>query len=1390
MLERYNEPPTILDDNDLDFQIVDWFIPEQARKTTFEPNNDLYDIHIYGVTDEGYSVQLVVKGFEPYFYVKCPDKISNVRKFVMELEEELLEGAYNYRITKNDFNTNKPKVQDKTAIPNYLRNHYVSMKTIQKYDFWGFQDEKKTQFIKIKVKSYKLMRMMIDVFKSEKMEKDGFKLYESNIDPFLRFIHNNEISPCGWISVNKEDITEFDTGLSQYKFEVEHNNVVSIEKNKIAPLLIASFDIECTSSHGDFPLACKDYKKLAKDLCDMSEDLFKSCEENNYNSTDILHKFLVKCFKKNVLWGNHTINQVYINGKIEKIETKHIINIENFMKNNDEISLNKYLTKHLPKVLGDPIIQIGTTFHIFGSDEIVYKNIITLNSCSTIDGVDVIECDTEKELLLEWREVLKKYNPDILTGYNIFGFDFKYIYDRTIELDIDEIFREGLGRSNERNVPFITNKMFSSAMGEVITSFYDIEGILIIDLFTYVRRNMSLESYKLDFVAETILKEHKLDLKPHEIFSKFLGNKDDRKVIAEYCIQDCALVNRLLHKMKIIENNFGMANVCYVPAKYIFHRGQTIKSLSLVSYECQKRKQCIPVLNKPDCDYDDKYEGAIVLEPESGIYMEDPIVVFDYSSLYPSSMIAENLSHDSCILEKDYKKYIDENGELISDNKDLILNKIDDGTKMCYFVKDPNKKSTIPDILEKLIKQRKITRNKIEYQDVIFKNGKILTGVIKGNKVITPNLTQEFKQEDVLEIKDTFSDFEKAVFDALQLAYKITANSLYGATGASVSPIYMKEIASCTTATGRNMIYLAKNFVEKNYGSKTVYGDSVMPYTPIIIKYQHHIVLTTFEKLEGSWKKYDQFKMFEDGLTNKEQLYMEDVKIWTSNGWSKINRIIRHKTKKTIYRIVTNCGLVDVTEDHSLLNKNKEEIKPSNCKKGIELLHSLPVFDEDELYIMKDMKNYHLKCQQNYLKLQKVYNNINIIYSGNKISFQNGSFHKDNHKIKHIEILHNNYDGYVYDIETEEGNFHAGIGELILKNTDSIFCKFEFKNENGDIVKGKEAIPYAIKLGKQIEKHIYDEILYKLAPQKLAYEKVLYPLILVSKKRYTGMLYEDDPEKCFQKTMGLQIKRRDSAKIVKDVYGGIIDKILKENDLNASFEFLKHWLEKLVKGDVDIDRLILSKTLRSNYKDEGKIAHKVLAERIKEREPGNAPQINDRLPYVYICNDDPKCLQGERIETVDYILRNNVKIDHLHYITNQIMKPILQLYELSIEKIPGYDKSPTYWIDLDKELERTKEIYRDDTKRAKRIKDLRERTVKELLFDKYIDELEKDKPKKRAKIDKEVIPEITDENILLEKREFTLQITELKQKIKYLLNVILLKKIMKLVKIKIRLLLK
>ena len=206
--------------------------------------------------------------------------------------------------------------------------------------------------------------------------------------------------------------------------------------------------------------------------------------------------------------------------------------------------------------------------------------------------------------------------------------------------------------------------------------------------------------------------------------------------------------------------------------------------------------------------------------------------------------------------------------------------------------------------------------------------------------------------------------------------------------------------------------------------------------------------------------------------------------------------------------------------------------------------------------------------------------------------------------------------------------------------------------------------------------------------------------------------------------MGIVLKRRDNAPIVKDIYGGAIDILMKEKSVIKAIEFVKSMLDKLVNGEISIDKLIVTKSLRSHYKNPKQIAHKVLADRISEREPGNKPKSGDRIAYAYIVNHNKKCLQGERIETPNFIIENNLQLDYAHYITNQIMKPLLQLFALVLESIPEFTKNKgvlTRSIKLEKLIEEATEKLKDSPdKLENKIQQLREKEVQSLIFDKYI----------------------------------------------------------------------
>jgi hypothetical protein len=265
-----------------------------------------------------------------------------------------------------------------------------------------------------------------------------------------------------------------------------------------------------------------------------------------------------------------------------------------------------------------------------------------------------------------------------------------------------------------------------------------------------------------------------------------------------------------------------------------------------------------------------------------------------------------------------------------------------------------------------------------------------------------------------------------------------------------------------------------------------------------------------------------------------------------------------------------------------------------------------------------------------------------------------------------VELLNTVYDEFVYDLETVTGNFQAGVGQIIVKNTDSVFEKFRCLDAWKRPLKGLDAIYKSME--HSIEGSLAVSRLLK-PPHNLEFEKAIWPFILITKKRYHGHYYTSygSPE-YYANSMGIALKRRDNAPIVKKVLGSTIDIIMKEHDVGKAMQLGQQMARDLLDGKYPIEDFIITKTLRSFYKTPMSIAHNVLAMRIAKRDPGNKPQANDRIPYAYIITPKVakhvKVLQGECIETPQFIDENQLKINYKFYLTNQIMKPVSQIFSL------------------------------------------------------------------------------------------------------------------------------
>jgi DNA polymerase elongation subunit (family B) len=309
--------------------------------------------------------------------------------------------------------------------------------------------------------------------------------------------------------------------------------------------------------------------------------------------------------------------------------------------------------------------------------------------------------------------------------------------------------------------------------------------------------------------------------------------------------------------------------------------------------------------------------------------------------------------------------------------------------------------------------------------------------------------------------------------------------------------------------------------------------------------------------------------------------------------------------------------------------------------------------------------------------------------------------------------------------ETENHGKVLTKAEYIYGDTDSVFFTFNLQTPDGVPIRGKDALEITIEIAQQAG-HLASQFLK--GPHDLEYEKTFMPFCLLSKKRYVGMLYETDPNKGKRKEMGIVLKRRDNAPIVKDIYGGIIDILMKKQNIQEAIDFLRGCLENIVNENYSMDKLIITKSLRSGYKNPQSIAHKVLADRMTARDPGNKPGPGDRIPFAYISTSGKKTLQGEKIETPSFITENKLKIDYSFYITNQIMKPVQQVFALVLEKIWIMQGKRPKLLKFKRDVEALRKEYIDDVdKFEEKVESLRCKEIKALLFDEYLRETNNEK---------------------------------------------------------------
>jgi DNA polymerase elongation subunit (family B) len=1122
-------------DDEIDFK-------HKKRTQAAYNNKREFVIHLFGSTDTGKVVRCDVTGFRPTFYLRLP--------------EDNTAGAV-------------------TSIRNYLLRQNVNldeikMKKISRKIFYGFTANTYYSFLQIDVPSLKMFRDIRNLFLDEKLnyvtkeplagvlKGKTIEVYEANIDPMLRFLHTQNIQPCNWVKITNGKNLIQDVNADEWVIDCDYEDVHPTTNAKVsAPFLTASWDIECFSMTGDFPLAKRTWRKGVKEALALAS--------NSLQFADLIVESLV-C-SANAMSATKDIDipkgmtPIYcdfkykledISAVLMKPQNQDIIQnyIDKYSVDNDgcisamEKLLDKLL-KNFLKLMGDPVIQIGVTL-TRGTPESVERHLFVYPDCDPIDGIVVHSYKTEKAMILAWFQWMIAVNPDILIGYNVFGFDEKYLWERAEELGVvhanspihqfTRLFNLGSELKLEENF------LSSSAMGDNYLYIWSTHGRLQIDLYHYIKRNNVLPSYKLDEVTKHFmsgkLKKYSYDKETHTLELEVAGAVKDVKVGRAITLLD--------------------------------ETGETVSPKLVV--QCINGNKLLFV-----CDLDE--DAVAELEDATKwVVVKDDVSPQDIFRLHRESSKGRAIVGKYCLQDCDL--VIDLYKKLETFNNTMCMSNVC-SVPISYIFK---------------------RGQGIKIESLIFK-------ACREREVLIPVLTAPKQRGEGGE-------------DSYEGAIVLTPDPGFYST----SPIGVCDFASLYPST---------------IVSENISHDSLL------------------------WIK--DFK--NDGTLIAHQWGSEDFDNYDGYAYTDIEYDIWRR-------------------DPTDMRKNPRKIRCGRriCRYAQPLDGSKSTLPQITTWLLqaREAKKKEMKAEKDperYALLDA--EQLAYKLTGNSLYGQLGS---GTFKIR-LQALAASVTAYgrkqiLFAKEAIERFYGPGANrkdcsaKVMYGDTDSLFVEFNVRNpETGERLQGREARQATIDITDDAGALITKAL---AAPHDFEFDKAFDPMLMFSKKRYAGNMYENNADDYVHKYMGIALKRRDNAPVVKTIFGGAMKMLLDKRDVVGAFQFVKDKCMELVDGKVSLGQLTISKSLRAEYANPLSIAHKVLADRIAQRDPGNAPAAGDRMDFIFIspkAGKEAAQLQGDRIETPQFIREKGLIPDYRHYIEHQLQNPISQMFGILLEQIPGFDNS-------------------------------------------------------------------------------------------------------------------
>jgi DNA polymerase elongation subunit (family B) len=1211
---------------------VDWeaadraaerFRRNESNRSRKKRERQSYNVVLFGVDPLGRSVSCHVLGFRPYFYVQVPPHWS------------------------------KSQIRTRVFQP-MLQKLRVSARTIGMssdilYDsvLMGFDNGKKYPFVKLDFPSMAMYRRAKSLFldaNDEPIRHDGAVAFETNLDPMFRLFHKTDVPPAAWVELRPRSYkveTRNTMTRCQIAIETKSDALAPFETTELAPKIEMSWDIECTSSHGDFPQANKTWRKPAVELYELL-----SGEKDQAERADRARKYVTAAalrekgplstihvrpeivtpadklaFQLTValwqvpdrIWGDNVDREEAVrllsnslNRAIRSTPPMRLpgpavpMPMDTPMATLAQMALAakkpappgqafRLYPQRQRKITGDPIIQIGAVVSQQGRP--VQQYILTLGTCAPIPGKHVICCETEKELLCKWAQFVNLIDPDTMIGHNIFGFDERYLYLRAKELGCLAEFTT-FGRLTAQPIELEERRLASSAMGDNRMYKLSVLGRVQVDLLTYVRRAYpNLDSYKLDALAAQYINDKVVSIQP-------LPQADGEGQFEIVCKDASGL--RPGNYLVLIDSE---ADFYQDGAKF------RVESITPIAETKQQRIVCAgtleagynsPPIQKWAAGKDDVspkdifrlFEGTADDRARIAKYcVQDCQLVLDlYEKLavFNNSMAMANVCWVplSCIFMRGVGVRIesfmfyecDKIGQRIPVLKKPEQNGPSDGKKPWEMDSDEEGDDAEGD-----------------EEEPAARGG--------GGDDAPDNLDNWYEGAIVLEPrKGLYLDDPVAVVDFA---------SLYPSSEISEMISHDRHVCSRLYDLDGNL----KETVD-------VFGNPIPGGVP------------KYDNIAGVRYVDIPYDMYEIDPTDKRK-HPRKLRVgvrvdrWAQVPGATVPRILqqllaaRKRTRKLAAQFVDSdpfkAGLLEAAQ---LAYKTVA----------------------NSLYGQMGSRTFKIRCMQVAAST--------TAYGRRQIMFT-------------CDMIQHVYGG---------GRDPRCDAVIVYGDTDSVFVMFQPKDAAGNVLKGEAAMKPSQALANEAGKLVSS---FLKPPQDLEFDKIMHPFALFNKKRYVGVLYEQDDRtgellNRGMKSMGLALKRRDNAPIVKVVLGGAVNRIMKR-DLIGSIQFVRDKCQELIDGRIPLHKLTVTKSLRPEYKTNPP-AHKILADRVADRDPGNKFSSSDRVPYVYVDKRPKPKLQGHRIETPQYVREHKLPVDYAHYLTDQIANPVGQLYALALETMPEYKR--------------------------------------------------------------------------------------------------------------------